>query len=138
MIEVLGIDDRPNPAASLFPHAPPELVPGERASYTGRGFERLKLTIGKCQEIENHGDFGLSILASQSDPLMTRSARSYIYCRFRSYVSLFRVWCHRSVTIPDFMSPAFGRVVVGPVAWAHRQVVVCASRMGNALRDIIR
>lgn len=56
-------------------------------------------------------------------------------CRFRSYVSLFRVSCHRSVTIPDFMSPAFGRVVVGPVAWAHRQVVVCASRMGNLLRD---
>ena len=49
-------------------------------------------------------------------------------------MSLFRVSCHRRVIIPDFMSPAFGRVVVGPAAWTHRQVVVCASRMGNLER----
>ena len=50
-------------------------------------------------------------------------------------MSLFRVSCHRRVTIPDFMSPTFGRVVVGPAAWTYRQVVVCASHRTNLLCD---
>lgn len=78
VVEVPGVDDLRDPAASLFPYAPPDLGPGD-VPYKGRGLEPLRSVVGKCDEIENSGGFGLSIVAGQRVLLVTVSSVSYIY-----------------------------------------------------------